>query len=27
MKVLGTTLLYDEPSKEILEITFEPELL
>ncbi len=27
IKVLGTILLYDEPSKEILEITFEPELI
>jgi hypothetical protein len=27
IKIIGTTLLYDEPSKEILETTFEPELI
>jgi len=27
IKIIGNTLLYDEPSKEILETTFEPELI
>lgn len=27
IKIIGTTLLYDETSKEILETTFEPELI
>lgn len=27
IKIIGTTLLYDEPSKEILETTFDPELI